>query len=66
MAISRGRELASQKNPNPDDVRKSIEALKTDAEHIRKCIKANLRDYESGQASIEEIRELVQELEQKL
>jgi DNA-binding NarL/FixJ family response regulator len=66
MAISRGRELASQQNPNPDEVRKSIAALKTDSEHVRKCIKAGLRDYDSGQAAIDEISALIQELEQKL
>jgi DNA-binding NarL/FixJ family response regulator len=66
MAISRGRELASQQTPNPDEVRKSITALRKDSEHVRKCIKAGLRDYDSGQASIDEISALIQELEQKL
>lgn len=66
MAISRGRELASQSNPNPDEVRKSITALKTDSEHVRKCIEAGLRDYNSGQATIEEISSLIQELEEKI
>ena len=66
MAISRGRELASQQAPNPDEVRKSISALKTDSEHVRKCIKAGLRDYDSGQAAIDEISSIIQQLEQKL
>jgi uncharacterized protein YlaN (UPF0358 family) len=66
MAISRGRELVSQSNPNPDEVKKSIAALKKDADHIRKCIKANLRDYDSGQAVIDEISDLIQQLTQKL
>jgi DNA-binding NarL/FixJ family response regulator len=66
MAISRGRELASQQNPNPSEVRKSITALEKDSEHIRKCIKAGLRDYDSGQADIDEISNLIQELKQKI
>jgi DNA-binding NarL/FixJ family response regulator len=66
MAISRGRELASQQSPNPAEVRKSIAALKKDAEHVRKCIKAGLRDYDSGQANIEEIFELIEQLEEKI
>jgi uncharacterized protein YlaN (UPF0358 family) len=66
MAISRGRELASQQSPNPKEVKKSIEALKKDADHIRKCIKANLRDYDSGQATIDEISALIQQLQRKL
>jgi DNA-binding NarL/FixJ family response regulator len=66
MAVSRGRQLLQQPNPNPDDIKKSITALKTDAEHIRKCIKAGLRDYDSGQAAIDEISDLIRQLEQKI
>jgi len=66
MAISRGRELANQQAPNPDEVKKSIAALRIDSEHVRKCIKAGVRDYDSGQATIDEISNLIKELEQKL
>jgi DNA-binding NarL/FixJ family response regulator len=45
---------------------KSIAALEVDAEHIRKCIKAGLRDYDSGQESIDEIRKIIEQLQQKL
>jgi hypothetical protein len=66
MAISRGRELASQQNPNPSEVRKSITALEKDSEHIRKCIKGGFRHYDSGQADIDEISNLIQELKRKI
>jgi DNA-binding NarL/FixJ family response regulator len=66
MAISRGRVLLGQSNPAPDEISKSIRALKTDADHIRKCIKAGLRDYDSGQAAIDEISEIIRQLELKL
>jgi len=66
MAVTRGRELANQENPDPDAVKKSITALETDAEHIRKCIKANLRDYDSGQADIDDINSLIRQLKTKL
>jgi DNA-binding NarL/FixJ family response regulator len=66
MAISRGRELLNQLSPDPAQVRRSITALQTDADHVRKCIKAGLRDYDSGQASIDEISALIQQLKQKL
>jgi len=66
MAVSRGRELANQENPDPDAVRKSITALEKDAEHIRKCIKAKIRDYDSGQTSIDEINDLIRQLNTKL
>ena len=66
MAISQGRALLSQLNPDPDEITKSIAALKTDADHVRRCIKAGLRDYDSGQAVIDEISGIIQQLEQKL
>jgi hypothetical protein len=66
MAISRGKELASQFNPDPNEVRKSIAALKKDASHVQKCMNAGLRDYSSGQSVIKEISDLIEQLEQKL
>jgi DNA-binding NarL/FixJ family response regulator len=66
MAVSRGRALLSQSNPDPNEISKSIAALKTDADHVRKCIKAGLRDYDSGQAAIDEISEIIKQLERKL
>jgi hypothetical protein len=66
MAVSQARKLLAQSNPNPSEITKSIAALTVEAEYIRKCIKANLRDYDSGQKAIDEIRSLIKELEQKL
>ncbi|MEG3955236.1 hypothetical protein [Microcoleus sp. herbarium2] len=65
MAVSRGKALLSQSNPDPDEIAKSITALNTDRDHIRKCIKAGLRDYDSGQAAINEISALIKDLEEK-
>jgi hypothetical protein len=66
MAISRGRELLSQSQPDHDEVRKSIAALKKDASHVQKCMNAGLREYSSGKAVIKEIFDLIEQLEQKL
>ena len=66
MAVSRAKELLAQSNPKSGEIRKSITALNVDAEHIRKCIKANLRDYDSGQKAIDEIRCLINKLEERL
>jgi DNA-binding NarL/FixJ family response regulator len=66
MAISRGKELLRQVNPDVNEVRKSIEALEKDKTHVQKCIKAGLRDYDSGQASIDEISNLIEQLKKKL
>jgi DNA-binding NarL/FixJ family response regulator len=66
MAISRGRELVSQSNPDPNEVRKSIAALRKDLNYVQKCINAGVRNYISGEATIKEISKLIQQLEQKL
>jgi hypothetical protein len=66
MAISRARELLRQVSPDTTEVKKSIEALEKDKTHVRKCIKAGLRDYDSGQESIDEISSLIEQLKQKL
>jgi len=66
MAVSRGKALLNQLNPDPAEVKKSIIALETDRDHIRKCIKAGLRDYDSGQTAIDEISDIIQRLKEKL
>ena len=66
MAISRGKELASQSQPDPNEVRKSIAALNKDASHVQKCMNAGLRDCASGQTVINEISDLIEQLKQKL
>lgn len=66
MAISRGRELLKQSNPEPDQVIKSIAALEKDASHVQKCMNAGLREWNSGQAVIDEISSLIEQLNQKL
>jgi DNA-binding NarL/FixJ family response regulator len=66
MAISRGQELVSQSNPNPDEIRKSIAALKKETNYVQKCINAGLRDYISGQKVLDEITNIIQRLEEKL
>ncbi|HEY9812577.1 MAG TPA: hypothetical protein V6D31_03430 [Candidatus Sericytochromatia bacterium] len=66
MAVSRGRALLAEANPDPGEISKSIAALNKDADHVRRCIKAGLRDYDSGQAAIDEIREIIQQLEKRL
>jgi hypothetical protein len=66
MPISRGRELLSQDNPNPAEIRKSIGALIIDASHVQKTMNAGLRDHASGEATINEILDLIQQLKDKI
>jgi len=66
MAISRGRQLLSESNPQPEQVKKSIEALEKEVSYVQKCMNAGLRDWNSGQAVIDEISSLIEQLNQKL
>jgi hypothetical protein len=66
MAVSRDRELLSQSNPEPAQIRKSITALEKEASYVQKCMNAGLREWISGQTVIDEIYSLVQQLNQKL
>jgi len=43
-----------------------IECLKSESTYIQMCMDKGLRDLESGQESIDEISNLINELEQKL
>jgi predicted nucleic acid-binding Zn-ribbon protein len=66
MAIQRGRDLLAKSNATAEELQKSIAALRKDSEYVRKCIKAGLRDAESGHAVMQEIADLITELEEKL
>ena len=48
------------------ELQKSIAALNVEAEYIRRCINAGLRERESGNNDIKEISDLIKELEAKL
>jgi hypothetical protein len=66
MTISRGRELANQLNPDPNEITKSIAALEWEWKYIRNMIEVGLRDEASGLENIKEIKELINQLKQKL
>ena len=66
MAISRGKELLEKPNATVQELQKSIAALKTDLEHVRKCVNAGLRDSQDGLEVMQEISDLIKKLEAKL
>jgi hypothetical protein len=66
MAIQTGRDLLAKSNATPQELQKSIAALNVEAEYIRRCINAGLRERESGNNDIKEISDLIKELEAKL
>jgi len=66
MTIARGRELANQFNPDPQNVRRIIECLKWESSYIQNCIDKGLRNLESGERDVKEISNLISELEKKL
>ena len=66
MTISRGRELVSQSNPDPNKVKRLVECLRWESSYIQECIDKGHRDQKSGEEAIKEISTLISELEQKL
>ncbi len=66
MAIQTGRDLLAKSNATAQELQKSIAALNVEAEYIRRCINAGLRERESGNNDIKEISDLIKELEAKL
>ena len=66
MAIQRGKDLLAKSNVTAQEIEKSIAALRVDSEYVRKCIKAGLRDSESGTEVMQEISNLIKDLEEKL
>jgi hypothetical protein len=66
MAIQIGRDLLAKPNATRHEIEKSIEALDKDSEYVRKCIKAGLREGDSGRSVIKEISELIEQLKEKL
>lgn len=66
MAISRGRELANQLNPDPQKVRRIIECLRWESSYVQDCIDKGSRELDSGEQVIKEISDLITQLEKKL
>jgi lipid II:glycine glycyltransferase (peptidoglycan interpeptide bridge formation enzyme) len=66
MTIQRGNDLLNQSNPNADELRKSIAALKWQRPYVQNSINIGIRDEKSGQENVDEMSELIQKLEEKL
>ncbi len=66
MAISRGRELASQSQPDANELRKAILSLQQEKKYVENCIKLEFRDQLSGQKVVDEISDIITQLEKKL
>jgi len=66
MTIAKGRALLASQNASADDIRQTIRALEWEWKYIRNTIEIGLRDEDSGLRNIEEIKELINQLKQKL
>jgi len=66
MTIQRGKDLLNQSQPNVNDLRKSIAALKQEKKYVENCIDLGFREESSGQEVVGEIVELIAKLETKL
>jgi chemotaxis regulatin CheY-phosphate phosphatase CheZ len=66
MTIQRGKDLLNQSQPNVDDLRKSITALKQEQKYVESCIELGFREESSGKKVLCEITQLIAQLEEKL
>jgi len=66
MTIAKGRALLENQNASADEIKQSIAALEWEWKYIRNAIEIGLRDEASGLENIREIKELINQLKQKL
>jgi hypothetical protein len=66
MTIAKGRALLENQNASADEIKQSIAALEWEWKYIRNVIEIGLRDEASGLENIQEIKELINQLKQKL
>jgi len=66
MTIAKGRALLEDSNATVKEVKQSIAALEWEWMYIRNSIEIGLRDESSGLENIQEIKELINQLKQKI
>lgn len=66
MTIAKGKALLKKQNASADELNQSIAALDWEWKYIRNAIEIGLRDEASGLENIQEIKELINQLKQKL
>jgi hypothetical protein len=66
MTIAKGRALLENPNASAAEIEQSIAALEWEWKYIRNAIEICLRDEASGLENIQEIKELINQLKQKL
>ena len=66
MTIAKGRALLENQKASADEINQSVAALDWEWKYIRNSIEIGLRDEASGLRNIEEIKELINQLKQKL
>jgi hypothetical protein len=66
MTISKGRALLENSKATPAEIKQGIAALEWEWKYIKNSIELRLRDEASGLENIQEIKELINQLKQKL
>jgi hypothetical protein len=65
MTIQRGKDLASQSNPDPNELKNAIIALENEKKYVENCILIGFRDSTEGQTVVDEISSLIHQLKEK-
>jgi hypothetical protein len=66
MTIAKGRALLENTNATTEEIKQSIAALEWEWKYIRNSIEIGLREESSGIENIQEIKQLINKLKQKL
>jgi hypothetical protein len=66
MTIAKGKALLEDPNASADEIKQSIAALEWEWKYIRNAIEIGLRAEASGLENIQEIKQLINQLKQKL
>jgi len=66
MTIAKGRALLENPEASAAEIEQSIAALEWEWKYIRNAIEIRLRDESSGLENIREIKELINQLKQRL
>ena len=65
MTIQRAKDLLSQSNTDSNELRNAIIALENEKKYVENCILLEFRSNEEGQAVVNEISSLIQQLKQR-
>jgi len=66
VTLQKAKDLLASSNPSKEDLQKAINALNWQIDYVEKSVNAGLRESASTQQPIEEMRNAINQLEERL